>query len=332
MKPKTKGVQAPTGGKLVSWKGVVDQGAGTRVDKYISETVAILSRSQIKARDAQIFVNGTARKVSHPVKSGDVVEVTWTEEPAHEIEAEQLDVHLLYEDADVFVIDKAQGMVTHPAAGNWTGTLANAVLWLEKQRSGTAGAPRGGIVHRLDKDTSGVIIVARNPKVHEYLAAQFKNRSVRKEYWALVRGMPGAVQGRIENRLGRDPRDRKKFAPCLEGGKSAITDYRILACWEFPEGTKYSLMALFPRTGRTHQLRVHMAAIKCPILGDPIYSKPDPKFAEATLMLHARRLRIQLPSAEVQSVFRAALPARFREYIKLLERRAVRIALQAPRA
>ncbi len=323
---KKPGAASSPGEASSSWKGVV-QGAGGRVDKYISETVGILSRSQIKARDARITVNGIERKVSYLVKPGDAVEVVWMKESSHGLEPEQLELRILYEDDTVFVVDKAQGMVTHPAAGNWTGTLANAILWLERQRSGLAGAPRGGIVHRLDKDTSGVIIVARSPKAHEYLAAQFKDRSVRKEYWALVKGMPGTAQGRIENRLGRDPRDRKKFAPCLEGGRSAITDYKVLASWEFSEGHRYSLIALFPRTGRTHQLRVHMAAIKCPILGDPIYSKPDPRFPEATLMLHARRLRIRLPGADSPSVFRSALPDRFRKYMKQLEKQASRTIL-----
>lgn len=322
--PKNTAAASPSGGASAFWKGVVDQGAGGRVDKYISETVCILSRSQIKARDARITVNGTERKVSYPVKAGDVVEVAWTKESTHDLEPEQLELRILYEDDSVFVVDKAQGMVTHPAAGNWTGTLANAVLWLEMQRSGSGNAPRGGIVHRLDKDTSGVIVVARNPKAHEYLAAQFKDRSVRKEYWAIVRGIPGTARGRIENRLGRDPRDRKKFAPCTEGGRSAITDYKVLAAWEFSEGHRYSLVALYPKTGRTHQLRVHMAAIKCPILGDPIYSRPDPKFPEATLMLHARRLRIRLPGADSPRVFRSDLPGRFREHLKLLEKQASR--------
>jgi 23S rRNA pseudouridine1911/1915/1917 synthase len=336
-KPKPKAqaaIQAPpkAPGVLRTWSGLVGAEGGGRVDKFISETKAILSRSQIKAREARILVNGTERKVSYPVKPGDKVELQWTEEGAHDLEPQELDVKILYEDAEVFVFDKAQGMVTHPAAGNWTGTLANAVLWLEGQRSGLSGAPRGGIVHRLDKDTSGAIIVARNARVHEFLAAQFKDRLARKEYWALVRGFPGLGHGRIENRLGRDPRDRKKFAPCLEGGKTAVTDYKTLASWEFSEGSRYSLVALFPRTGRTHQLRVHMASIRCPILGDPIYSKPDSRFPEATLMLHARRLRIQLPSKEAPSLFKAPLPLRFKHYLNLLETRATRSVLQPPAA
>jgi 23S rRNA pseudouridine1911/1915/1917 synthase len=319
--------------ELASWRGIVGEGQGDRADKFIADGAGILSRSQLKARDAHILVNAKPEKLSRRLAEGDIVEVFWTKEPSHSIEPEKLDVSLLYEDENVFVFDKAQGMVTHPAAGNWRGTLANAALWLDAERRGaaTCAAPRGGIVHRLDKDTSGVIIVARNVETHEFLASQFKNRSTRKEYIALVCGSLPDMAGRVENRLARDKRDRKKFAECESDGKPALTDYRALARWEIgaPSGSnsisRYALVALFPKTGRTHQLRVHMAGLGCPILGDPIYGGKDKRFPAAGLMLHARKLRISIPGDAEPRVFAAPIPSRFREIVAELDAKGRRL-------
>jgi len=297
--------------RIRTWNGRVESDSGLRADKYIAEVVGILGRSQLKARNALLLVNGKAAKFSRKLIRGEAIELTWSDEPERDLIAEELRVSLLYEDENVFLFDKAQGMVTHPAAGNWRGTLANAALWLDAQRRGGGAAPRGGIVHRLDKDTSGVIIVARNTAAHGFLAAQFKNRSARKEYIALLQGIPREESGRIENNLARDKRDRKKFAPAESGGKPAVTDYRLISRWALKPGCEYSLVALYPRTGRTHQLRVHMAGLGCPIVGDPLYGKKDRCFPEATLMLHARRLKILLPSQGEASIFQAPLPQRF---------------------
>ncbi|HWR10227.1 MAG TPA: RluA family pseudouridine synthase [Rectinemataceae bacterium] len=312
-------------GEARSWSGLVGAGSGERADKYIADIAGILSRSQIKARSARIFVNGKEEKLSRRLSPGDRVEVSWTDEPSHSLEPEKLDVEVLYEDENVFVFNKAQGMVTHPANGNWRGTLANAALWLDADRKGGSSAPRGGIVHRLDKDTSGVIIVARNSETHEFLAAQFKNRSTRKEYWAFVCGSPAGETGHIDNYLTRDKFNRKKFAGDESRGKRAITDYRVLARWSIEDRRSYALVALFPKTGRTHQLRVHMAGLGCPILGDPLYAKGDFFFPEAGLMLHARRLRIALPGTSEPKVFKAPLPERFRAMAAILEKRGRRL-------
>lgn len=297
--------------KTMTWQGRVETEEGLRADKYIAKVAGILARSQLKARDARLLVNGKAVKFSRKLTMGDQLELRWTDEAVQDLVAEKLDVSILYEDENVFVFDKPQGMVTHPAAGNWRGTLANAALWLDAERKSGQAPPRGGIVHRLDKDTSGVIIVARNSPAHEFLAAQFKNRSTRKEYIAFVRGFTREKSGRIENFIGRDKRDRKKFAPTESGGKRAITEYRLISRWVVKNGCEYSLLALYPRTGRTHQLRVHMAGLGCPIVGDPLYGKKDPCFPDATLMLHARRLKILLPGREKYSIFLAPLPQRF---------------------
>jgi 23S rRNA pseudouridine1911/1915/1917 synthase len=305
--------------------GVVDSNDCMRADKYIAEVAGILGRSQLKARNASLVVNGKAAKFSRKLTRGDRIALSWTEEVAHDLVPEKLDVSLIFSDENVFVFDKAQGMVTHPAAGNWKGTLANAAVWLDAEQKGGGAVPRGGIVHRLDKDTSGVIIVARNLLTHGFLASQFKNHSTRKEYIAFVRGFPGQDSGRIENHLARDPRNRKKFALTELGGKKAITEFRVLTRWSMKNGCQYSLVGLYPRTGRTHQLRVHMASLGCPIVGDPLYGKKDPCFPEATLMLHARRLKIRLPGQDSISIFQAPMPQRFAVMASVLKKDAIKL-------
>lgn len=339
------GSKAAAAGLERSWEGTVIPGGGGRADKYLADVAGVLSRSQLKARGAVLFVNGKPEKLSRTLAPGDRLELRWTDEPSHRLEPEQLAVDLVYEDDRVFVFNKAQGMVTHPAAGNWRGTLANAALWLDADRKGKGAAPyaeasfpdapivaaprgdapRGGIVHRLDKDTSGIIIVARDTEAHEFLAAQFKNRSTRKEYWAIVHPAPADDAGHIENFLARDKNNRKKFAGGAAAGKRASTDYRVLLRWALAGRRDYALVALFPKTGRTHQLRVHMAGIGCPIVGDPLYGKKDQLFPEATLMLHARRLRIALPGGVAPSVFKAPLPERFKAMGAALDRLGRRI-------
>jgi 23S rRNA pseudouridine1911/1915/1917 synthase len=312
------------------------EGRTGRIDRYIAEVLGILTRSQIKARKAVVRVNGRPAKLSSSLKEGDSLVIEWLEEPSLDLVAENLPLRILYEDDRVVVVDKAQGMVTHPGHGNHRGTLANALLGLAAAGPsvGPARAPgfarstsvaRAGIVHRLDKETSGVIIAAKDAEAQAFLAAQFKDRTTRKEYLAITRGVPRPPEGRIENRLGRDPRDRKRFAAVAQApaaieaggpGKLAVTDYRVLRAWG-----GYALVSLRPKTGRTHQLRVHLAGLGCPILGDPIYGKADPGFPGASLMLHAFRLRIRLPGAAEASLFKAPLPARFRRLMAHLEAR-----------
>lgn len=277
-----------------------------------------MSRSQLKARSAQIYVGGLPAKLSRPLKAGELLAVEWTEEASSELLPEDLPLSVVYEDERVIVLDKAQGMVTHPGHGNHTGTLANALLY-RLQAGVAAGTPaptRAGIVHRLDKDTSGIIIAAKDAEAQAFLAAQFKERLTRKEYVAVTKGIPKPASGRIENCLGRDPRERKRFAAVEEGGKSAVTEYRVLAVFG-----AYALVSLKPRTGRTHQLRVHLAGLGTPILGDPIYGRKDGEFPDATLMLHALRLKIRLPGQAEPRLFKAPPPYRFKALLAELERR-----------
>jgi 23S rRNA pseudouridine1911/1915/1917 synthase len=300
----------------------VEQAAddGLRLDVFVAERLGLFTRSQARARIVEVTVNGAVARLARRVKTGDVVCVTWTDPPPPELQAEEMPLVILFENDDVVVLDKPQGLVVHPGSGNHAGTLVNGLLFRYSALGAAFGGedPRPGIVHRLDKDTSGVIIVARNPRAHEALAAQFRDRSVRKRYVAIVQGIPSPAEGRIDARLARDRRDRKKFRCVQTGGRTAVTRYRVLRTWGTGRAA-HSLVLFSPRTGRTHQLRVHARAIGMPILGDPLYGARDPLFPEATLMLHAASLRITLPGETEPRLFSARLPSRFRAVVKQLQ-------------
>lgn len=282
-----------------------------RLDRYIGEYLKILTRSQIKARALTARVNGASVKHSRLVKTGDCLDLAWTDPEPSRLIPEDLPLRILYEDEEVAVIDKAQGMVVHPGPGNSRGTLANALLF--RRKGLCPGNPaRPGLVHRLDKDTSGVLIAAYTEEALRFLAEQFKNREVRKTYLAIVRGALPKPAGRIETRIARDPRDRKRFAATPEKGKIAVTLYRVLRA-----GKKESLVLLRPKTGRTHQLRVHMRYLGNPIVGDPIYGKDS----GWTLMLHALALTLRLPDSPEPRTFTAPVPGRFTEFLPRLDRK-----------
>jgi 23S rRNA pseudouridine1911/1915/1917 synthase len=303
---------------------------GLRLDRYVAEYRGLLSRSQIKSRDLTGKINGKDVKLSRIVKTGDRLEVFWTEAEPVNLIPEDLPLDIIYEDSRTAVINKAQGMVVHPGAGNRRGTLANALLFRRLHRGGSGGPAlascfenldpdpgslRPGIVHRLDKDTSGVIITAWDEEALAFLADQFKTRRVKKSYIALIPGRPGEPEGRIETRIARDGRDRKRFAVSARG-RIAITRYRVLRSWD-----RHSLVLLQPKTGRTHQLRVHLRYLGHPISGDPLYGGADSLFPGSGLMLHARSLTITLPDHAEAQTFRAPLPERFRLFIKKLNGR-----------
>ena len=206
-------------------------------------------------------------------------------------------------------------MVVHPAKGNYSGTVVNALLYhFRGLREGFPGGEiRPGIVHRLDKDTSGLLIVAKNPETHEFLSREFREKRVKKLYTAVVKGKPPRSEDTIETGIRRDPRHRKRFTWSREGGKPAVTRYRVLKSWE-----RHTLLSLKPYTGRTHQLRVHCRYLRCPIAGDPIYSRKDAILPGASLMLHASRLAICLPVSGIR-IFKSTLPSRFQHIFRLLE-------------
>ncbi|MDR3123162.1 MAG: RluA family pseudouridine synthase [Treponema sp.] len=301
---------------------------GRRLDRYVAEELKLLTRSQLKTKLLGAKLNGKPVKLSRAVKPGDLLELVWADPEPLTLIPEDIPLDILYEDDRVAVINKAQGMVVHPGAGNRRGTLANALLCRRlARRCLPAGdfVPHGGfvprdfrpgIVHRLDKDTSGVMIASYDDAALAFLADQFKARTVQKTYAAIVRLTPREKTGVIATRIARDSRDRKRFAVSADRGKPALTRYRVIHSWG-----DYSLLALRPRTGRTHQLRVHLRHLGHPILGDGVYGVPDKHFPEATLMLHARTLAIVLPGQDAPSLFKAPLPARFRDFIAALSNR-----------
>jgi len=292
-----------------------------RLDRYVSETLRLLSRSQIKARSLTAKINGKDVKNSRIVKQGDLLELCWQDSPPVNIIPQDIPLEIIYEDKNCIVVNKAQGMVVHPGAGNRRDTLANALYFRRLNRDGKTGDDvppqdnvRPGIVHRLDKDTSGIIIAAFNEEALAFLAQQFKARKTRKTYMAIVQGAPNEISGRIETFISRDRRDRKKFSVSANG-KNAATYYKVIKSW-----STHSLLLLRPRTGRTHQLRVHLRHIGHPILGDPIYGSADKLFPNASLMLHSKSLAIVLPGETEERVFSSRIPQRFTAVIEKLDR------------
>lgn len=291
-----------------------------RLDIYASSFLN-MSRSRLKHGVVSVTVDGKKSKLSLKVTGGENVEIQFEDPVPENILPQEIPLDILYEDENTTVINKKQGMVTHPAAGNWSGTLVNALLYhwgcdsVFDAASVSKDPRRPGIVHRLDKDTSGVIITAKNKESEDWLQKQFQEKRVRKEYIAIVKGRPPAQSGNIKTQIVRDPKNRKRFTTSSDPavGKFSWTKYRCI-CTYGP----YSLMRLRLKTGRTHQIRVHMKYIGCPIVGDPIYSRKDQLFPDATLMLHARQLGIRLPGKSEPSFFEAPVPVRFKRILKVL--------------
>jgi 23S rRNA pseudouridine1911/1915/1917 synthase len=287
-----------------------------RIDAYIAEVMKLCSRSQIKRRVTELELNGNNVKASKHLLPGDHLKFSYAASVQLTPKAEAIQLDILYEDANVLVLNKPQGMVIHPAGGNWTGTLVNALLgYCTSLKSNfAADESRPGIVHRLDKDTSGVIIAAKNAEAREFLARQFRSRAVHKRYLAIIAGYLPRSRGRIDTWIARDPHHRKRFTCLLSGskasrGKRALTFYR-----ELERGAGCALVALRPLTGRTHQLRVHMAHLGCPIVGDRLYGWRPRGRGHVALMLHAQRLRITLPGEKSPRTFQAPIPERFPAY------------------
>ncbi|MDR2922983.1 MAG: RluA family pseudouridine synthase [Treponema sp.] len=292
--------------------------AGLRLDRYIAKNLCLLSRSQIKARELEARVNGKAVKISRIVKNGDRIELSWNEAQPADIIPENIPLDIIFENNRAVVINKPQGMVVHPGAGNRRGTLANALchrrLELRLTTMTDTEGLRPGIVHRLDKDTSGVIIAAYDDEALAFLAEQFKSRKARKTYIAVANGIPKEKKGRIETFIARDPKDRKRFTVSAQG-RASLTLYSVIRTWR-----SHSLILLRPKTGRTHQIRVHLRHLGHPVSGDSVYGFTDPVFPNASLMLHSRSLAITLPGESEQRIFKAPLPDRFTAMIKLLEK------------
>ena len=280
-----------------------------RIDQFLVGRLPELSRSRIQSliKSGDILLNGAKTKAKQSTSSGDEILVEIPEPEAAEAQPEDIPIDVLYEDDDIIVINKAHGMVVHPAAGNAQGTLVNALLFHCKgQLAGIGGVERPGIVHRLDKDTSGCLIAAKNDLAHQSLVNQFAERQTEKRYLTVVQGSPNKPEDSIFTHIGRHPVNRLKMAVVNPGsGKTAITDYKVLHTE--PDGTTLILCDL--HTGRTHQIRVHMLHIGTPILGDPIYAKPARQPAQpGRLMLHAWQLCVTHPRTGKRMEFEAPLP------------------------
>jgi 23S rRNA pseudouridine1911/1915/1917 synthase len=297
-----------------------------RVDTYIASLPNGMNRSKLKSGVTEILINGIRQKLSYKVKPNDQIDIEWEDNIPDDIEPQNIPLDIVYEDDDVCVVNKKQGMVTHPASGNWDGTLVNALLYhwgrekIEQLKEGNTAdiltRRRPGIVHRLDKDTSGIIITAKNRDAEEWLQTQFRNhKSLIKEYICICSGRPQHQHGVVKTQIIRDPHDRKKFKAIenTTDGKYAETAYNCIACYG-----EYSLMRVRIATGRTHQIRVHMKYLNCPILGDATYAKVDKQFPKATLMLHAHMLKIRLPNQKKYTTFKTPTPERFLQILKTL--------------
>ncbi len=291
----------------------VDDNTGKRLDVFLSTQLPELSRSRIQSllKSGDILVNGDIAKPKYSIQVGDTLSVNIPEPKSDTAEPEDIPLDVIYEDDDLIVINKASGLVVHPAAGNATGTLVNALLHHCKGKlAGIAGVERPGIVHRLDKDTSGCIVVAKTDNAHVDIVQQFKDRTTKKQYLAVVEGKPNKDQDSVFTQIGRHPVNRLKMAVVNPGsGKTAITDYCNLGT---DDATNSSLIHCDLHTGRTHQIRIHMLHLGCPILGDPIYAKPNRQKAQpGRLMLHARRLSITHPRSGKRLTFHAPIPDAF---------------------
>jgi 23S rRNA pseudouridine1911/1915/1917 synthase len=278
-----------------------------RLDKFLVSQLPQFSRSRLQGliRDGFVQVNAkTVTKTGTVLAPGQTVEIVLPETVPSGLIPEEIPLTVVFENQDLMVINKPAGMVVHPAAGHATGTLVHAALAHAPELEGIGGERRPGIVHRLDKDTSGLIMVAKNERSHRWLQDQFRLRRVKKVYLALVDGFAPTPTGRIEAFIGRDPEHRKKMAiVSAQKGREAVTEYRVLETF-----ANHSLIEAHPLTGRTHQIRLHLAFLGCPIVGDSIYGHRKPSLGLQRHFLHAARLTIQLPGEAQPRTFEAALP------------------------
>ncbi len=295
---------------------IVDQENKERIDKYIAKCLPDLSRVMVQKliEEKQILVNEKSVKTSYTVQKGDKITITIPEAKETTLKPQDIPLDIVYEDDDILVVNKAKGMVVHPAAGNPEGTLVNAVMaHCKGNLSGIGGELRPGIVHRLDKDTSGLLIVAKNDKAHIQMSKQIQDREVKKIYIALVRGIISENEATINMPIGRSMQDRKKMA-VTKKGKEAITHFQVLERFD-----KYTLLKVKIDTGRTHQIRVHMAEIGHPVVGDMLYSNGKNEFGVEGQMLHATSLDFKHPVTQKPLHLEAPLPEYFEEVLKQLK-------------
>jgi len=289
--------------------------AKKRLDLFLSNIQKEISRSQVQRLIEQdhVSVNGQPVSAKYKVKPGDIVQLRVPDPTPLDLSAEPIPLNIVFEDECLVVVDKPAGMVVHPAPGHATGTLVHALLHHCQDLSGIGGVERPGIVHRLDKDTSGLVLVAKSEKAHRSLSSQFKEREIQKVYLALVRGNVAKDKGVVDLALGRHKVHRKKMAVRQEGGRAAVTAFEVIA--RYPH---FSYLRLFPKTGRTHQIRVHVAEMGHPILSDKTYGgKLDARHMKMPRQaLHAHRLEIRHPISGEIKTFVSPLPDDLDHYLK----------------
>lgn len=292
--------------------------SGIRVDSWLAEQIDGLTRSAVQnlLSEKAVCCNGQPLKKNYKLIGGECITVTLPELREVDLVPENIPLDIIYEDADIIVVNKPRGMVVHPAPGNWSGTLVNALMYhCGDSLSGINGEHRPGIVHRIDKDTSGLLVVAKNDAAHQSLAAQIAAHTAYRGYEAIVVGSPREDSGTINKPIARHKTDRKKMA-IMEGGREAITHYRVLQRFR-----GYTHMAFQLETGRTHQIRVHMASIGHPIIGDPVYGLKKDRFSDiGGQCLHAARLTLCHPTTQEMMHFTAPLPEYFTQILDKLEK------------
>ncbi len=308
---------------------IEEKDADQRLDLFLPSRTQELTRSRIQEliKTGRVLVNDLASKASYRLKAGDHIRLSVPPAQELQLEPEAIDFDLIYEDASLLVLNKPPGLVVHPAPGHFSGTLVHGLLKHCRDLSGIGGILRPGIVHRLDKDTSGLIVVAKSDRVHHWLSGQFAAGKVSKRYFALTHGVPGEIKGKIETQIARHPRKRKEMSVVASGGKHAVTFWERIRTF----GTRYSLLSVTPKTGRTHQIRVHLAHLGYPIVGDTVYGrrrktsgksgseKEVPAVTAKRHMLHAEKLGFFHPDSLTYREFRAPMPADMSHIIDTLE-------------
>ncbi|MEG0872694.1 MAG: RluA family pseudouridine synthase [Clostridia bacterium] len=300
---------------------VKKQDVGKRLDVYIVEKKLDITRSYIKklVKDGNILVNKNVVKSGYSLKEFDTVFLQIPEDFLADIRAEDINLKIIYEDEDLIIVDKEKGMVVHPANGNYNGTMVNALMYSHADKlSGINGCVRPGIVHRIDKDTSGILVVAKNDNAHKNLSEQFSKHSISRKYIAIVKGIIREDEFCVNMPIGRNPKDRKKMAVTYKNSKEAITHIKVL---ERYYNSSMTLIEASLETGRTHQIRVHLAYKGHPLLGDETYGKKEGKFKVTGHMLHAKKLGIIHPTTGKYVVFESPLPDEFAKLVEILRRR-----------
>lgn len=294
---------------------IIQESSG-RLDRYLAKQFPEYSRSQIQKwiDQGNILVNDQRVKTKYMVNQGDIVSIQEPELEVLSIDPEPIDLDIIYEDQDLIIINKPQGMVVHPSAGHDTGTLVNGLMYYTKQLSLVNGEFRPGIVHRIDKDTSGLLVVAKNDATHRYLSEQLKDKKPERTYYALVHGIIPHKEGTIKAPIGRSPKDRKKQAVVAQG-RDAVTHFEVIETF----GDQFSLIKCHLETGRTHQIRVHMNYIGHPIAGDPLYG-PRKTLKGNGQYLHAQTLGFVHPTTQEYVTFEAPLPEYFEDQLQELRK------------